>query len=113
MARPNVVMEDAANVCDPRLLLGPLPVEAAAAAPPLALPVASGPRCGVHLLIHWDQRHSLPQDFVPDELKKNSVDLVRVEKRFELAGRHLPGTKLALDAPPSSEFATHFLHQVV
>ena len=73
---------------------------------------SSGARCGVYTLIHWDQRQALPQDFVPDELRKNSVGLVRTEKRFELAGRHLPGTKLTLDAPPSPEFATHFLHQV-
>ena len=34
---------------------------------------ASGPRCGVFTLIHWDQRQPLPDGFVPDELRKSSV----------------------------------------
>ncbi len=72
----------------------------------------SGARCGVYTLIHWDQRQPLPADFVPDELRKNSITITRTEKRFELAGRHMPGTRLLLDAPPAPEFVTHFLHQV-
>jgi S-DNA-T family DNA segregation ATPase FtsK/SpoIIIE len=72
---------------------------------------ASGARCGVYTLIQWDQRHALPQDFVPDELRKNSVDLVYGDRGFEFAGRKLPGTQLLLDAPPSPEFATGFLHE--
>src|SRR5205823_8441390 len=73
---------------------------------------ATGARCGVYTLIHWDQRHALPQDFVPDELRKNSVDIVRREKRFELAGHPMQGARLVLDEPPPPEFVTHFLHQV-
>src|SRR5436309_5884270 len=73
---------------------------------------ASGARCGVYTLVHWDQRHGLPQDFVPDELRKNSVCIVRTENGFELAGRRLSGTRLLLDRPPTPEFATHFLHVV-
>ncbi len=37
---------------------------------------ASGPRCGVHLLIHWDQRKAAPTEFVPEELRKNSICIV-------------------------------------
>ena len=73
---------------------------------------ASGARCGVFTLIHWDQRHGLPQDFVPDELRKNSVCIVRTDRGFELANRRLPGTRLLLDSPPSPDFATQFLHRV-
>ena len=73
---------------------------------------ASGARCGVHTLIHWDQRHALPQDFVPDELRKNSIGLVRTEKGFELSGWRKAGTRLVLDRPPSPEFATQFLNEV-
>ena len=72
----------------------------------------SGARCGVYTLIHWDQRNALPQDFVPDELRKNSVRLVHGERGFEFAGWRAPGTLLILDPPPSPEFATQFLHQV-
>ncbi len=72
----------------------------------------SGARCGVYTLIHWDQRNAVPADFVPDELRKNSVRLVRTEKGFQLANWQKPGTQLVLDPPPSPEFATQFLHQV-
>ena len=43
---------------------------------------ASGARCGVFTLIHWDQRNAAPQDFVPDELRQNSVCLVAHGQRF-------------------------------
>jgi hypothetical protein len=73
---------------------------------------ASGARCGVFTFIHWDQRNAAPPDFVPDELRKNSVRLVRGERGFELAHGKFPGARLRLDAPPSPEFATEFLKQV-
>ncbi|HEY1787451.1 MAG TPA: FtsK/SpoIIIE domain-containing protein [Verrucomicrobiae bacterium] len=73
---------------------------------------ASGARCGVYTFIHWDSRIAPPQDFVPDELRKNSVCLSRSENAFILSNWHPPGVKLVLDSPPSSEFTTSFLHQV-
>jgi S-DNA-T family DNA segregation ATPase FtsK/SpoIIIE len=73
---------------------------------------ASGARCGVYTLVQWDQRHELPHDFVPDELRKNSVGVMRTETGFELSGWRRPGVRLVLDAPPSPEFATRFLHEV-
>lgn len=73
---------------------------------------ASGARCGVYTLIHWDHRHALPNDFVPDELRKNSVCIAEIDNGFALTNRPFPGTHLVLDAPPSPEFATRFLHQV-
>ncbi len=73
---------------------------------------ANGARCGVFMLIHWDQRSALPQDFVPDELRRNSVCLVNTERGFELANWRAPGVQLVFDAPPPPEFATDFLHQV-
>ncbi len=72
----------------------------------------SGARCGVYTLIHWDRRHALPQGFVPEELWKNSIRLVRTGQGFELQGHQPVGTLLTLDSPPSPEFATHFLHEV-
>jgi DNA segregation ATPase FtsK/SpoIIIE-like protein len=73
---------------------------------------ANGARCGVYTLIHWDQRNAPPNDFVPDELRKNSVRLVRGEKNFILADWREPGLRVLLDPPPSPEFATQFLHDV-
>jgi hypothetical protein len=73
---------------------------------------ASGARCGVYTLVHWDQRKELPHDFVPDELRKNSVCLLRTDRGFEFSGARRPGTQLRLDPPPSPEIATQFLHAV-
>ena len=73
---------------------------------------ANGARCGVFTLIHWDQRNALPQDFVPDELRANSVCLTHTSRGFELAQWHLPDVRLVFDPPPSAEFATAFLHQI-
>jgi hypothetical protein len=72
----------------------------------------SGARCGVFTLIHWDRRHALPQGFVPDELRKNSVCLIRAESGFRLSNGQPDGTRLLLDAPPKPEFVTDFLHLV-
>jgi hypothetical protein len=73
---------------------------------------ANGARCGVYTLIHWDQRNAPPNDFVPDEMRNNSVRLVRGEKNFQLANWREPGARLVLDPPPPSDFATQFLHDV-
>jgi hypothetical protein len=73
---------------------------------------ASGARCGVYTLVHWDHRNAPPSEFVPDELRKNSVCLVRGENNFEIANWKPAGAKLVLEAPPSAEFATEFLHRV-
>jgi DNA segregation ATPase FtsK/SpoIIIE, S-DNA-T family len=72
----------------------------------------SGARCGVYTLIHWDQRLTLPHDFVPDQLRKNSVSLVTENQQFLLASDPLPGTRLILDAPPPPDVMTPFLHRV-
>ncbi|MEY4385492.1 MAG: hypothetical protein RLY20_775, partial [Verrucomicrobiota bacterium] len=72
----------------------------------------SGPRCGVHLLIHWDQRRTAPVEFVPDELRKNAVCVVPKGEGFALASANWDGLKLTLDAPPEPELATRLLHQI-
>ena len=73
---------------------------------------ASGPRCGVHLLIHWDQRKTAPVEFVPEELRKNSICLVPKGDGFALANADWDGVKLSLDAPPDAELATQLLQQI-
>src|SRR6185503_12438489 len=46
---------------------------------------ASGPRCGVHLLIHWDQRKAAPAEFAPDDLRKNAIRIVPKGEGFAIA----------------------------
>ncbi len=73
---------------------------------------ASGPRCGVHLLIHWDQRKAAPVEFVPEELRKNAICIVPKGDGFALAKANWDGMKLTLDAPPDAELATQLLQQI-
>ncbi len=73
---------------------------------------ASGARCGVYTVIHWDHRNAPPQEFVPDELRQNSVCLLRGDHDFQVANWKAAGTKLVLEAPPTAEQATEFLHRV-
>ncbi|HOC55352.1 MAG TPA: FtsK/SpoIIIE domain-containing protein [Verrucomicrobiota bacterium] len=73
---------------------------------------ASGARCGVYMLIHWDQRLALPPEFIPDELRASSVCLSARGKQFLLGGKAIPGADLVLDAPPPPEFAIEFVNKV-
>ncbi|SPE52921.1 Cell divisionFtsK/SpoIIIE [Verrucomicrobia bacterium] len=73
---------------------------------------ASGARCGVYLLLHWDQRQPLPQDFLPDELRKTSFCVSAGRTGFGLGEKSLPGTELSLDAEPAPDFAIDFIQRV-
>jgi len=73
---------------------------------------ANGARCGVFTLIQWDQRNAAPQEFVPDELRKNSACLTRTESGFEFSGGRGAGTSVTLDPMPPAEFATQLLHRI-
>jgi S-DNA-T family DNA segregation ATPase FtsK/SpoIIIE len=73
---------------------------------------ASGARCGVYMLIHWDQRQPLPPEFIPDELRDSSVCLSGKGNQFLLGGKPILGTDLVLDAPPPPELAIEFVNKV-
>jgi hypothetical protein len=73
---------------------------------------ASGARCGVYSLIHWDRRQALPPDFVLDELRRTSVCIACPDNIFVLAGQFLNGTRLVLDSPPAPDLTTNFLRKV-
>jgi ABC-type multidrug transport system fused ATPase/permease subunit len=74
--------------------------------------VASGARCGVYTLIHWDRRQPLPQDFIPDELRKSSICITSNGSTFTFTGKPMPGARLLLEAPPPPEQATDLIHQI-
>jgi hypothetical protein len=74
---------------------------------------ASGARCGVYMLIHWDRRHPVPQDFMDDELRKSCFCVsANKHRQFLLTGKALPGLDLSLEAPLPPELATDFVHEV-
>ena len=62
-----------------------IPVNFTETAPRRLLSIAaSGARCGVYTLIHWDQRLPLPAEFIPEELRKSSVCLTGKSGAFTL-----------------------------
>jgi DNA segregation ATPase FtsK/SpoIIIE, S-DNA-T family len=73
---------------------------------------ASGARCGVYMLTHWDRRQPLPQEFIPDELRKASICLIAQGNEFIFAPRPRPGVEVRLEEAPPPELATNFIQQV-
>lgn len=78
----------------------------------LASIVAGGARCGVHVLLHWDQRKLAAAELPGEELRAASVNLRREGNAFAIGGEILPGVTLVLEPPPSPEIATELLHKV-
>ena len=73
---------------------------------------ASGARCGVYTLIHWDRRLPLPQDFIPDELKKSSVTVTFQGTHALIDGKQRPGVGVQLEEPPRPEVATELIQRI-
>ncbi len=73
---------------------------------------ASGARCGVYMLIHWDRRQPLPEEFIPDELRKSSFCVGRKAQAFVAAADSMPGTALVIDGPPPPNLAIDLIHQI-
>lgn len=74
---------------------------------------ASGPRCGVFTFIHWDPRLTLPDGFVPDELRKSSVCLRLENGRYVIdPAQTEAGATLAFDPPPEPELAAALVHKI-
>ncbi len=72
----------------------------------------SGARCGIYTLIHWDKRHTLPQDFVPDDLRASGTTIKCKGEKFTLVGGFPEATQLVFDDPPDAEFAIDFIHKI-
>ena len=73
---------------------------------------ASGARCGVYMLTHWDRRLAVPQEFIPDELRKASICLTGQGNDFIFGPRPRPGIEVRLEEVPPPELATNFIQQV-
>ncbi|NBV22150.1 MAG: ATP-binding protein [Proteobacteria bacterium] len=78
----------------------------------LASIAASGARCGVFLLFHWDQRKTAAGELVPEDLRAGSISVRRDGNVFFVGKEVLPGLALVLEPPPSPEIATELLHKV-
>jgi len=75
--------------------------------------VASGPRCGVFTMIHWDRRQPPPDGFVPDELGKNSIRIRHRDGQWNIVGQQLAdGADLLFDTPPPADLAVDLVHKI-
>ncbi|MGB8168744.1 MAG: FtsK/SpoIIIE domain-containing protein [Chthoniobacteraceae bacterium] len=74
---------------------------------------ASGPRCGVFTFIHWDPRLTLPDGFVPDELRKSSVCLRLENGQYVIdPAQTEAGATVSFDPPPEPELAAALVHKI-
>ncbi|MCC7374141.1 MAG: ATP-binding protein [Verrucomicrobiales bacterium] len=79
----------------------------------LAAIANAGPRCGVHLLIHWDQRQALPADFPADLMRARDLRVAWTGNRtVTLNGQSIPGAIIRLEPPPPPEVLTPFIQRV-
>ena len=70
--------------------------------------LASGPRCGVFTLVHWDRRQNLPEGLSAEDLRKFTVRLVREKGVVSFGGI----STLQLDPFVSDEIAASLAHQI-
>ncbi|MBI3869456.1 MAG: hypothetical protein HY299_13115 [Verrucomicrobia bacterium] len=73
---------------------------------------ASGAKCGVYTLIHWDTRLSMPPDFAAEELRRSSVCLTCQGREIAVKGHALSGATVTLDAPPPPEQAIELVQAI-
>jgi S-DNA-T family DNA segregation ATPase FtsK/SpoIIIE len=78
----------------------------------LAAIANAGPRCGVHLLVHWDQRQPLPADFPADLMRSRDLRVAWSGKAVTLNGQLIPGATIHLEPPPPPEVLTPFIQRV-
>jgi hypothetical protein len=73
---------------------------------------ASGAKCGVYLLIHWDRRQSLPPGMTVEDLRKTCVCITSGKNGFQVGTQFTRGTHLAFDIPPDPDASSLFLHKI-
>ncbi|MGA1237137.1 MAG: FtsK/SpoIIIE domain-containing protein [Limisphaerales bacterium] len=73
---------------------------------------ASGPRCGVFTLVHWDTRRAAPLEFVAEDLRLASLVLQGGTDGFTLPKRRWQGMKLVLEKPPEAARETRLLQEL-
>ncbi len=78
----------------------------------LASIIASGPRCGVFTLIHWDRRQPLPDGLAEEDLRKGSLVLRREAGTLVVDDpSFIPGTRLVLQPLPTPALALELVQR--
>ncbi len=75
--------------------------------------LASGPRCGVFTLLHWDPRQPLPDGLNTEDLRSQCLCLHLANGLWSFSGQPLPtGCSLQPTAPPDPAAASDLLHRI-
>ncbi|MFP6872243.1 MAG: FtsK/SpoIIIE domain-containing protein [Verrucomicrobiales bacterium] len=74
---------------------------------------ASGARCGIYTLIHWDKRQPPPEAFIAEDIRKTSITITQSQEgTFQFVEQTKPGTSLHFNPPPCDDLATEFVHRI-
>lgn len=73
---------------------------------------ASGAKCGVYLLLHWDKRRALPPGFMAQDLTSNAAQIQVTNTKAMLSRPGIPPVEVTLEQAPAAELTTHFLRAV-
>jgi len=76
--------------------------------------LASGPRCGVFTLMHWDRRQPLPDGLTADDLRRSGVWLQSAQGALRLGnqGGALDPLRLEIDAPAPPSVAVTLVQKI-
>jgi DNA segregation ATPase FtsK/SpoIIIE, S-DNA-T family len=74
--------------------------------------ITNGGRCGILTLVHWDRRRGSPVGFLPEELGKAGVHLIRTAAGWNAAPSLGPGVRIAVESPPPPGLASALLHKI-
>ncbi|MCB1230137.1 MAG: ATP-binding protein [Verrucomicrobiae bacterium] len=74
---------------------------------------ASGARCGVYLLMHWDRKKTAPQDFDPEQVRNHALRIVgKKGGKLLIDDEPIPGAEFSLDRLSTDEaLINDFIHK--
>jgi S-DNA-T family DNA segregation ATPase FtsK/SpoIIIE len=96
------------------LLLADFPTECSeSSAKRLQSILASGARCGVFTLLHWNPRTPLPQETPLDDLRRHCLSLRLENGSWSMPHSPLPpGSQIRLLQPPPPGLASDLIHKI-
>ncbi|MCB1093618.1 MAG: ATP-binding protein, partial [Verrucomicrobiae bacterium] len=73
----------------------------------------SGARCGVYLLMHWDRKKPVPQDFNAEQARAHCLRVVgKKSGTFALNDELIPGVTFSLDQLPEDGLTRDLIHKL-
>lgn len=74
---------------------------------------ASGARCGVYLMMHWDRSKPVPQEFDPEIVRQHALGLTeRKGGQLLVEDREIGGVSFTLDQLADESLTNDFIHRI-